>query len=112
MSAALQVEGRCGHSYVGNSCPRCARRAKWAEIRQQGWIGLKEAAVIVGLKSTHDAARFEGLPTLVVRGQHPGRPPVMLRRRDVERVALITRECRVRIQAAVRIVVAELEGRI
>lgn len=110
--SALAVEGRCGHSYVGNTCPRCARRARWAEIRQQGWIGLKEAAVIVGLKSTHDAARFEGLPMLVVRPQWPGRPPVMLRRRDIERVALIARECGVRVRVAVRMVVAELEGRI
>lgn len=110
--SALAVEGRCGHSYVGNTCPRCARRAKWMAVREQGWIGLKEAAVILGLKTADDAARFDGLPQRLLITQAPCRPPVMLRRRDVERVALIARECGVRVRVAVRMVVAELEGRI
>lgn len=95
MSAAARPVTRLGGAYGGS------------------WISCKHAAELLRMYDARPA-RMPGLPTRRVapprgvRGKHV----TLYREADIQRLVVLRRECGLTLKQAVRVVVAEIEGRI
>jgi hypothetical protein len=78
-----------------------------------GWVTALQATGMLGYKCMYNRTTLAGLPSQKApRGSSPHRRPTLYRRADIERVAHIAELTGLKVTQAVRVVVAEIEGRI